>query len=327
MGRSSVNGTSRDRRLDRVASRQLLLVRAGDLLGAGFTRSGIDKRIRRGRLFPLHPGVYATHPPPYTRDQRWLAGVLACGPGALLSDWPAATKLGIVPSSVRPKPFPVHVTIPPGNGSRTRRGIAVHRRGGIDARDIRRPDSIPLTGPELTLVHLAPTTDVPVLEQVLVAAQSWRGLRRQRLSELVEARPGCAGIGKLETLLERLPALVKSDLELLMLPIVRRSGVGLPLVNHPIHVPDCRKPLVVDLAWPSLRLVIELDSQRFHGDWEQAEVDRERDQLLALAGWLSHRFVRRAVKEDPAGSALRLRQLVEIRVRELGGAPAADLRP
>lgn len=326
VGPRSVSRNDRSRHLDAVASRQIRLVTAGDAIGVGFSRSGIDKRIRNGRLHPLHVGVYATHPPPYTREQLWLAAVLACGAGALLSDWQAASHLRIVPSSVSPAELPVHVTVPPGNGSRSRPGIVVHRRGPIDPRDARRRESIPITSPELTLVHLAPTVEPIVLAQLLSAAESWRGLSRRRLAELVLERRGRPGVAKLAGLLEQRPALVRSDLELLFLPVIERSGVAMPSFNHPVAVPGRERPLKVDLAWPSIRLVVELDSQRFHGDWQQAELDRERDQLLTLAGWQSHRFVRRRVARDVAGSARRLRALVDTRLSELRGRSVSDLR-
>ena len=92
-----------------------------------------------------------------------------------------------------------------------------------------------------------------------------------------------------------------------------------PTRNHLVEVPERSRPLEVDLAWPTIQLAVELDSQRFHGDWESAERDRERDQLLALAGWACHRFVRRRVVEDPAGSAQRLRRLHLLRVDSFRG--------
>ena len=69
----------------------------------------------------------------------------------------------------------------------------------------------------------------------------------------------------------------------------------------------------VDLAWPELLMAVELDSQRFHGDWAAAERDRDRDQCLALAGWVCHRFVRRVVAAEPVGTANRLRALATAR--------------
>lgn len=125
---------------------------------------------------------------------------------------------------------------------------------------------------------------------------------------------------KLRSLVALEPALTRSDLELLFLPIWRGSGLPRPKVNFPIEVPTLLKPLEVDFAWPHLRMVVEADSQRFHGDWRQAEIDRERDQLLALTGWVCHRFVRRRIAEDPGGSATRLRLLAAARAAELGSS-------
>jgi len=152
---------------------------------------------------------------------------------------------------------------------------------------------------------------------MLVAAESLRLLNRRRLSELVSERTGRPGIHKLLPLLAQEPALTRSDLERLFLPVCRRAGVARPRVNFPIHVQGHTKPLEVDFAWPAIRLVVEADSQRFHGDWERATIDRERDQLLALEGWLCHRFVRERIVNDPAGSAERLGRLTGVRTAEL----------
>jgi hypothetical protein len=208
------------------------------------------------------------------------------------------------------------VSVPSGRG-RSRPGITVHQRGPIDSRDVRVKDGIPLTSVDLVLIHLSPHLDTPELERMLVAAESLGLLKRSRLSELVAEQAGRPGISRLLPLIAQSPALTRSKLELLMLPIIRASGVPRPLFNHPVRVPGRVDPLIVDLLWPDLRLVVELDSQRWHGDWQQAEIDRDRDQLLALAGHICHRFVRRRIAEDPAAAAKRLRALVDLRGREL----------
>ena len=50
----------------------------------GLSEDGIDKRLQRGRLYRVHAGVYSLRPRHIRDHQRWLAAVLACGPGALL---------------------------------------------------------------------------------------------------------------------------------------------------------------------------------------------------------------------------------------------------
>lgn len=238
------------------------------------------------------------------------------GPDAFLSDEPAAVLQRI---GVEAVPFPVHVTV---SGTRIhgRDGIVVHRRAPLDPRDIRRIDGVPCVSVDLVLVQLAPQRSEVELEIMLVAAESLGLLKRGRLTDLVEERRGRPGIHKLARLLELEPAVARSELELMFLPLWRLAGVPRPQVNLAVAVPDRARPLTVDFAWPEIRMVVEADSQRFHGDWERSEIDRDRDQLLALAGWACHRFVRRRIVADPTGSAERLRRLARARSIELGAA-------
>lgn len=259
-----------------------------------------------------HRGVYALHPPPYSREQLWLAAVLACRPDSILSDWPSAAHLGIYDGPV----FGPHVTVAGGRG-RSRPGITVHDRGPIDPRDLRVVRSIPTASAALTIVQLAPHHSAIELEVMAVAAESKRILNRGRLAELVAERIGRPGIHKLLPLLKLAPRMSKSDLELLFIPVVEAAGLPRPLLNSPIEVPGRALPLTVDIHWPDIRFVVECDSQRFHGDWQSAEDDRERDQLLALVDHSCQRFVRRVVKRDPAGAARRLAALYEHRRREV----------
>ena len=297
-GHLSAGDGSLDRGIWEIASRQHQLINRSQLLELGLGPSGIHKRILRGRLFRVHHGVYSLTPPPHPKHQRWLAAVLACGPGSLLSDISSAELCGYadITSLVS------HVAAPRGSG-RGREGVAVHRHV-IDARDIRRVDGIPCVSADRTLIDLAPQRTEAELEILLVAAESLRILKRGRLAELIDERHGRPGIHRLASLIALQPAIVRSDLELQFLPVWRRAGVERPLVNHPIQVEG--RTLVVDFAWPEHRVVIELDSQRFHGDWESAVRDRERDQLLALAVWRPHRFTRDQLLAGPAERVARL---------------------
>jgi very-short-patch-repair endonuclease len=46
----------------------------------------------------------------------------------------------------------------------------------------------------------------------------------------------------------------------------------------------------VDFAWPAERLIVEVDGYAFHRSPTAFETDRERDVILALAGWRVLRF-------------------------------------
>lgn len=302
-----------ERRIGHFANRQLQLITTTQLHRAGLSDQAASHRATRGRLHRMHHGVYATHPPPWGREQRWLGAVLACGPGSMLSDWPAVHHWHLADEVPDLSP---HVTVA-GGGRRSRPGITIHQRGVIDPRDFALKDSIPITAPHLTLIHLSPVASAIELETMGVAAESLGLLKRGRLAELVHERHGRPGIHKLLPFLALEPRIARSDPELLFIPVVAQAGLPRPLLNHPIVVPGRPEPLIVDLLWPEIRLVVELDSQRFHGDWERAEIDRDRDQLLGIAGHACHRFVRRVVKEDPAGTAERLSDLYAVRCRQI----------
>ena len=119
---------------------------------------------------------------------------------------------------------------------------------------------------------------------------------------------------RLAGLLAHETGLARSWPEVHFLPVCFLAGIPRPEQNHPVAVPVQPSPLVVDFAWPEIALAVELDSQRFHGDWAAAVRDRERDQLLALAGWECHRFVRGVVDADHVAAAGRLRSLHAMRL-------------
>ncbi len=299
--------------------RQRGLVRADQLGAIGLSGSAVSKREKAGRLFRVHRGIYSLLPPPLSRNQLWLAAVLAGGPEAMLSHEPAAVHQGFMQEGA---PAP-QITVPDGHG-RSRPGIVVHR-SLVDTRDRRRVRGIPCTSADRTLVDLAPTYGAVELEMLLVAAESLGLIKRGRLAELVAERKGRPGVGRLAGLLDEPAAIARSWAEVRFVEVCALAGIPRPLLNHPISIPGRSRPIVVDFAWPGVAMAVELDSQRFHGDWASAVRDRERDQALALAGWACHRFVRSRVEGDRSGSAERLRALHSMRLglRHGGSDPAS----
>ena len=80
----------------RGASRQYGVVSRAQLLALGASKVQIQRRVSAGRLHRLHPGVYAVGHRAPRREARWLAAVLACGEGAVLSHRSAAALWGLV---------------------------------------------------------------------------------------------------------------------------------------------------------------------------------------------------------------------------------------
>ena len=282
--RSATTHRAREARIGRTASRQLQLVTHDQLHHLGLSDGGIRYRAGAGRLHPVHPRVYALHPPPFSRNQRWLAAVLACGPASALPDLPAAALAGLVEE---PQRF-VHVSNLTGRG-RGLPGVIVHRRR-IDPRDMTRIGGVPCTTATRTVVDCAASLDVLALEELLLTADSKRALDRRRLGELLAQRRGQRGTRKLRELITDDPVATRSLNESRMFSVCRSAGIALPLCNHRVEAGN--RTFYADFCWPDLGLIIEADSWRWHGGRHATESDADRDQLLSIAGWQVVHFTR-----------------------------------
>src|SRR5688500_11168236 len=74
-----------DARLAALSGHQYGVVSRAQLIGLGLGPHGIALRVRTGRLHRMHRGVYAVGQAELRPEAYWLAAVLACGPGAVLS--------------------------------------------------------------------------------------------------------------------------------------------------------------------------------------------------------------------------------------------------
>src|SRR5215216_3950527 len=85
--------------LEELATVQHGLVTRGQLLDAGFTPSSIRRRVDDGTLLKEHRGVYRVGHRAPSVEATYLAAVLACGDGALLSGRSAAHLYGLLRSA------------------------------------------------------------------------------------------------------------------------------------------------------------------------------------------------------------------------------------
>jgi hypothetical protein len=82
-----------EREIARLAARQHGTISREQLLRLGLGAPAVDHRLQSLMIVPLHRGVYALGLPSGTREERWMAAVLACGEGAVLSHLSAAALL------------------------------------------------------------------------------------------------------------------------------------------------------------------------------------------------------------------------------------------
>jgi predicted transcriptional regulator of viral defense system len=115
------NRLQRERTVGVVAARQHGLIARRQLVALGFGRGAIRRWLECGRLHRVHGGVYAIGHARLTARGRWIAGVLACGEGALLSHASAGVLWDLLP----PRGAQIHVTVPR-RGARRPRGVTLH---------------------------------------------------------------------------------------------------------------------------------------------------------------------------------------------------------
>ena len=114
------------------------------------------------------------------------------------------------------------------------------------------------------------------------------------------AHPGHRGAQRiLRTLDVHAPGttVARSDLEELLLAICRTSDLPRPQVNAVVA------GLEVDLLFAPQRLGVEADSWTYHRTRSAFERDRERDAILARAGYRVLRFSDHQIAHEPAAVA------------------------
>jgi very-short-patch-repair endonuclease len=272
-----------------LAAGQQVVVSTEQLLELGFDHSRIRRRLAAGWLTRLHRGVYRVGP----QDAQWtaeMAALLACGRRAVLSHRSAAAVWGLASRDEST----IDVTVS-GTQLRSRDGIRVHR-ARLARADLRERETLRVTSPARTLLDLAAELPRPELERVVNEAQLLRLVTRAELSA-VSRRPGAS---RLRAALRVEPRLSRSELERLMLALVRRVGLPVPLTNTRVLGHE------VDFAWPEQRVIVETDGFHAHSTRAAFERDRARDALLSAHGWRVVRFSWWQVVHEPEVVAARL---------------------
>jgi very-short-patch-repair endonuclease len=297
MGHQSLQTSSQ--RAWAMARRQHGVLTRGQLLDLGFSAEAIKHRVGAGRLHAVHRGVYAVGRPQLTREGKWMAAVLSCGPAATLSHSSAAALWGI-----RPVSRAIEVTVP-ASIARQRKGIVVHRRASLTAADVSLHAQIPTTTPICTLIDIATFLRSGPLEAAINKADKLdlvdpQGLR-EALTDIVK-RPG---VRLLRQVLDRSTfTLTASELERRFLSLVRQAGLPKPLTGAHVN------GFEVDFWWPDLGLVVETDGLRYHRTPAQQARDLLRDQAHAASGITPLRFTHAQVRYAPADVIQTLRAVV-----------------
>jgi Protein of unknown function (DUF559) len=249
-------------------------------------------RHQAGLLMPVHQGVYALGHQRLTREGRWMAAVLACGPGAGLSHFSAGHLWGLCGSY-----GPIEVLRQSGGFKpQGHRGVRLHQTRRLEPFEVTIEKGIPVTAMERVLLDLAGRMDAKRLERIFVQAYKREGFSWARLARILRRTRGHKGAGKLRRIAAEVDpeALeTKSVTEIDFLALCRERNIPTPAVNVLIE------GHLVDFLWPAQKVIVETDSWSHHGDKPTFEKDRQTDVDLVAAGYDVHRATYKMLERNP----------------------------
>lgn len=248
-------------------------------------RSTIGRACRSNRLTAVFPGVYVDAAHAREPDvlalaalRRFPDGVLRLHTAARMTYWPSLTAPAVQLAGVRQR----------------------HRRPGFDFssravpadwvyhRGLQR-----LSAPEYTAVDLAALTDGDSIDQLLRTRMGTTAGMRAALHEMA----GSTGQKARRRLLLDSRDEPWSAAERAAHRILRAARIRGWKANYRIRMRG--RTLYLDIAFPGIKLVIEIDGREYHQSAAAFETDRERQNLLILGGWIVIRFTWQMLTTDP----------------------------
>jgi hypothetical protein len=274
------------------------VVSTAELLSAGVSEEQIRLLVAKGFLHRKHRGVYAVGRPALTTKGELRAAWLACGAGSAVSfdsalaDWQIARWAG------RP-----HVSVLSG---RHHPGIVVHRPRALPPEDVVARSGYAVTSVARTLLDVAPRRSVEVVGGWIHEAAVQGVLDRREAWRTLERHPHHRGRTVLVAALEAEFVVTRSGLEDAWLAISRRAGMPRVVGNDVVLTEVGEEE--VDFHYPSLNLIVEVDSIRYHSSRWRRRRDAAKTKRLKRAGFLVRRVPELEMTLDAEGLVDKLRQ-------------------
>jgi Protein of unknown function (DUF559) len=263
-----------------------------ELRDLGLSGSGIDHRVRTGRLHRRYPEIFAVGRPDLSLDGEFLAAVRACGPRARLSLRSALRKYGLRGGGT----FKIDVTAP--RSIKPKPGIRLHRPLSLHDADLTELDGIPITTVARTLLDAAdPALRIDMGR--LIHEATVQGLLDARgCWEVLARHPNAPGARRLDRALREEHPLLRSGLERAALALFSDAGIPTPACNQWIW--DGEKLVEVDFLWRRHRLIVEVDGTRYHATRWRRRRDAAKTTALRAQGWTVHRVTDIQLNGAPA---------------------------
>ena len=297
-----------DDRLIEIAGQQHFVVARDQLLEIG-SRRQLEHRLKQGQLERVYQCAYRVKGAPQTWRQELMAATFAGGKQSVVT-FRAAAALDYLPGGAEL----VEITSPRHRRAR-HEGVIAHESHHLTDLDVKYIDNIPVTRTARTINDLGllvetgqmPMRDLDhalhdaIRRDLVDVARVWR--EWERLGGTI--RPGGKAIAKLLPSFVPPKRPVDSSPEIQLLQYIRAAGLPEPVPQFRVWLSPTRW-VDLDFAWPWLKIFIEFDSYKFHGNRDKYMRDARRRLKLEDQGW---KFVVVTDDELDAGCALAMRVL------------------
>jgi Transcriptional regulator, AbiEi antitoxin/Protein of unknown function (DUF559) len=264
----------------------------------GLAPATVRARCAAGRLHRIHRGVYSLVPRELLKPEGlYMAAVLACGPGAVLSHRSAARLHGLR----NYRYHRVEVTVP-NRSQRTHSGVAIHTSTTLTEADVTVVNSIPTTTVARTLLDLGEVLIARQLERAFDQADIMNALDLNEIHDQLARNPTRRGAKAVRHLLKTHyigSTPTENEFEDAFLALTRSIGFPDPTPQFYVDPGDGESPIRLDFAWPDRKIAVETDGRRTHATRQAFEADRRRDQRLTAAGWTVIRTTWRQLTNRP----------------------------
>lgn len=298
----------------RLAERQHGVVTRSQVRDLATSREALRARIGSPGWVETTPLVLTMAGAPLSFHRRCMIAVLDAGPGALVSHVTAAA-LWDLPGF---GPSRIHVSRLRARSGRTAASAELHEPRLLPQHHGTTVHGVPVTTVARTLFDLAGDVYPARAERALDNALAHRMvslevLRATTIELLERGRTGSALMRRLLT--DRGAGYIPpaSGLEARFLALLAGAGVELP--EGQVDLGDEIWVGRVDFFWRAARLVVEIDSDRYHTSALDRESDARRDTALRAAGFRVLRITEHRLREQPA-------EVVALVCAALAGAPA-----
>jgi very-short-patch-repair endonuclease len=265
-----------------LAHAQSGVIGRDQLARCAVSERAIDGLVARRDLVEMLPCVYRARSAPELRAQRewaavlWSDGVLSHSSAARLWDVPAP-----------PTPL-VHVTVDDRRYRKPAAGVRLHRVL-LTSTDVTTAGGRPVTTRARTVIDLLRTERYAVARDLRDRGLRLGWIDPPSIQRSISTQLGRTGNTQLRLLLQEVELGAQAESERILHRILRGAGLVGWRPQYPVRLGS--RTAYLDVAFPSIKLAIEVDGRIAHDELsDRFDDDRARQNALVAAGWTVIRF-------------------------------------